>query len=295
MCRCACALAVFLSLPLSGCGVKTEVKVPVAPRIEAAKSASMQELLAMLRGARDRITALSSRTVKLSLTVAKPESGKALVYHSAPGYILLKRPDNMLLNVQVPVTKTTAVALLSRGDNFELFSPRDNKLYVGRNSAGEFELDENGQSLAFSARPLAIIEALLPQGLELGEEMRIARTEEQDAAAKYYVLTVYREGGGQEVKVLRRLWIERSEMALARVDTFAADGRIAGTVRYSDFGVFDGQSLPRAVSIERPVDGYSLSMQFGDWRVNPQLDDSVFVLTPPPEVKRVVLREKRTG
>jgi outer membrane lipoprotein-sorting protein len=290
------AAAFLVLLAASGCGVKTEVKVPVAPKIAAAKTATLQELLAILQGYRAKITTLSSRSVKVSLTVAQAESGKAQVYHSAPGYILLRQPDDMLLNIQVPLTKTTAVELLSRGDRFELWSPRDNKLYVGRNSAQGFELEENGQALAFTARPVHIIEAILPHAASLSrQDARIAKTEEQDAQAKYYVLTLYQETGSAELRVLRRLWIERSQMVLAKDETFTESGQIAGTVRYSDQGTFDGMQLPREILIDRPLDGYSLGLHFSDWRINPNLEDSAFVLNPPPDARRIILKEKDNG
>jgi outer membrane lipoprotein-sorting protein len=289
----ALTAALLLLLTASGCGAKTEVQVAVAPKIAAAKTATLQELLAMLQGYRAKITTLSSRSVKVSLTVAKAESGKAQVYHSAPGYILLRQPSDMLLNVQVPLTKTTAVELLSRDDQFELWSPRDNKLYVGRNSAKGFELEENGQALAFTARPVHIIDAILPHPVSLSQQdARISKTEEQDAEAKYYVLTLYQETGTPELRVLRRLWIERSQMVLAKDETFTESGQLAGIVKYSDPRVFDGIQLPRAIVIDRPLDGYSLGLRFSDWRINPSLEDSAFVLNPPPEAKRIILKEK---
>ncbi len=290
------ASAIALWLAAAGCGVKTEVKVPVPAKIAAAKSATLQELLALLQGYRDRITSLSSSSVKVSLTVAKLESGKAQVYHSAPGYLLLRRPDDMRLNVQVPLTKTTAVELLSKGDQFELWSPRDNKLYVGRNSAKGFELDENGQALSFTARPVHIFDAIMPRPVTLFlPDLRILKTEEQDAEAKYYVLTLCQETSTPELKILRRLWIERSQMMLAKEESFTDDGQIAGIVRYSDPGTFEGVVLPRAIAIERPLDGYSLELHFNNWRVNPTLEDAAFVLNPPPEARRIILKEKSDG
>jgi len=291
--RYAIASAIALCLLASACGVKTEVKVAVPPKIAAAKSASLQELLALLQGYRDKITSLSSSSVKISLTVARRESGTSQVYHSAPGYLLLRRPGDMRLNVQVPITKTTAVELLSKGDQFELWSPRDNKLYVGRNSARGFELDDDGQAIAFTARPIHIFDAIMPPPVSLSSpDLRILKAEEQDAEAGYYVLTLCQETGTQELKVLRRLWFERSQLVLAKDETFTDGGQIAGIVRYSDFGTFDGVVLPRSIVIERPLDGYSLDLRFNNWRVNPALDDAAFVLNPPPGAKRIILKEK---
>ena len=187
-------------LTTPGCGIKSEVKVPVSPRITAAKTATLQELLAKLREYSDKITSLSSSSVKVSLTTGKAESGKLQEYRSAPGYMLLRRPDGMLLAIQNPLTKTTILELLSRGDEFEIWSPRDNRLYIGRNSARELELEEKGQGLSFTARPIHILDAILPTWILLDQpDRRIMRTEEQDAEGKYYVLTHVHECGGHGV------------------------------------------------------------------------------------------------
>jgi len=286
-------LALSLALAVFGCGIKTRVKVPVSPAIAAARTATLQGLLAMVRERGANVASLSSSSLKLTLTTERADSGELQKYHSAPGYVILRSPSDILLNVQNPVTKTTILELLSRGDRFEVWNPGKNTVYEGRNSAAGFVLDEKDQALSFSARPIHIFEALLPRGIALDEpDLRISKTELQDAQAKYYVLTLYRETGSLEVHLLRQLWIERSRMVLAREDRFADTGEIISTVKYANFDIFQGTPLPRDVRIERPQDGYSLDLHFKDWRVNPSVEDSAFVLRPPPGAERVVLREK---
>jgi len=286
----------LLLLSAWGCGIKTQVKIPVSPKIAAAKSATVQELLALLRDYSDKITSLSSTSMRVDLTTGTAEGGAVQKYHSAPGYILLRRPDDLLLNVQNPVTKTTVLELLSRGDQFEVWNPRNNKLYIGRNSARGFELEENGEALAFTARPTHIFEAVLLRPITLNQpDLRISSTEEEDAQAKYYVLTLLQETGGVEMRALRRLKIERSEMVVVEEETFTETGRVASIVDYSDLARFDGVLLPHEIHIERPIDGYSLGLHFKDWRLNPNLDDSAFVLNPGPRAERVILKEKGKG
>lgn len=291
------ATAISLLLLVAwGCGIKTQVKIPVSSRIAAAKSATVQELLALLRDYSNRITSLSSTSMRVDLTMGTSEGGTVQKYHSAPGYILLRRPDDIRLNIQAPVTKTTVIELLSRGDQFEVWNPRDNKVYVGRNSARGFEMEENGEALVFTARPAHIFEAILPRPIMLNQtDLRISSTEEEDAQAKYYVLTILQEAGGVEMRALRRLKIERSEMVVVEEETFNETGRVASIVDYSDLARFDGVLLPHAIRIERPIDGYSLDLHFKDWRLNPNLDDSAFVLNPGPRAERVILKEKGNG
>jgi outer membrane lipoprotein-sorting protein len=289
----AAALGLLLLLTAPGCGIKSEVKIPVSPRITAAKTATLQELLAKLREYSDKITSLSSSSVKVSLTTGKPESGKLQEYRSAPGYVLLRRPLSMLLTIQNPLTKTTILELLSRGDEFEIWSPRDNRLYVGRNSARELELEEKGQGLSFTARPIHILDAVLPTWILLDQpDRRILRTEEQDAEGKYYVLTQVHDAGGTELSALRRLWVERSQLAVVKEETFTEAGEVAGIVRYANLSESDGVLLPLSIQIERPLDGYRLELQFRSWRVNPDLPESSFALKPPQSAERIVLKEK---
>jgi len=289
----AAALLLWPLVTMPACGIKSEVRVPVSPRVAAARTATLQELLAKLREYSDNITSLSSSSVKVSLTTGKAESGKLQEYRSAPGYVLLRRPLSMLLAVQNPLTKTTILELLSRGDEFEIWSPRDNRLYIGRNSARELELEEQGHALSFTARPSHILDAILPSWILLDQpDRRILRTEEQDADGKYYVLTQVQDLGGTELRPLRRLWVERSQLAVVKEETFTETGEVAGIVYYANLAESDGVLLPLSIRIERPLDGYQLELQFRGWRVNPDLPEASFALKPPASAERIILKEK---
>ena len=112
---------------------------------------------------------------------------------------MLRRPGDLVLNVEEPITLTTLIQLSSLGDQFQIWNRRDNKLYVGRNSAVGFELEDNGKAVAFTARPTHIFDAILPAPLPIGEaDVRISRTEWQDAAAKYYILAILKDAGSGE-------------------------------------------------------------------------------------------------
>jgi hypothetical protein len=261
--------------------------------IGAARTATLQELVTMIQDSRNRIASLSSDSVKITLTTGKEQSGILQKYHRAPGYLLLRRPDNLVLTVQEPIALTTLVQLCSQGDQFQIWNRRDNKLYIGRNSAKGFELEDNGKAVSFTARPTHIFDAILPAPLPIGEAgVRMSKTEWQDAAAKYYILAILRDTGSMETRTLRWLWIERSQMAVVKDVTFTDAGEIAGTVDYSDFASIDGFLLPKGIRIDRPMDGYSLDLHAGDWHVNPKLEDASFILNVPPDVERVMLKEK---
>jgi outer membrane lipoprotein-sorting protein len=278
----------------AACSVKRTVTVSVPPKVLQAKTATFDEILALLKKYSDKLSALSSTTLRVSFTSGRIESGKLQEYRSAPGYVLLKTPDSLRLNIQNPLTKTSIVELASTGDEFSIWYPRDNKYFVGHNSAKELVVEGAGSSPVFAARPAHIYEAIIPQRIALDNaRIRVSMEEDQDATSKYYALSIFEDAGQKRLRPLRRLWIERSELVVVKQQTFENDGRIASIIHYSSHTPVDGLLLPLSIHIERPSDGYVLDMQFKSWRVNPDMPPTAFVLSPPPGAQRVVLKEKK--
>jgi len=272
------------------CGVKRTVTVAVPPAIREAKTATLEELLDRLEGFDRKIRSMSSNALRVTFTSGTIESGKLQEYRSAPGYLLMQRPDSIRVNIQNPVTKTTILDLLSVGDDFSLWYPRENKVFMGRNSARELEV-EGGPS--FTVRPIHMLEALLPGMVEPeSESLWIALEEDQDATAKYYILTSYEAHGGSILYPVRRLWIDRSNLLVSRKHTFGERGALASVIQYSDYTTVDAVPLPLSVRIERPADAYSLDLRFKSWRLNPDLPLNAFALTVPGSAERVELKEK---
>ncbi len=287
---CPRVLLALLLVGAQGCLVKKTVRVPVAPGILAAKTATLDQLLSDLDSYSEKITSLSSATLKVSFTSGKVESGKLQAYRSAPGYILLKRPDSIRLNIQNPITKTSLVELTSVDDVFHIWYPRENKFFTGSNSAREFDLEGHP---GFTARPVHIFDAILPQKMSLAEPGRfVAMEQEQDATTKYYVLSFLEATGEHRLRPLRQLWVDRSVLAVTRQQVFSESGAVVSDIHYSTLVPNDGLLLPLSIHIERPLDGYTLDLKFGSWRLNPELPDNAFVLTSPPGAEIVQLKEK---
>ena len=285
-------LALFFAL-ISGCGVKRTVKVEMSPRLLNVKTATLDQLLDLLRENAERVTSLASNGLKVTFTSGKIESGKLEAYRSAPGYILLKRPGSLRLNVQNPITKTAVVELLSNQDEFSIWYPRDNKFFLGKNSARELDL---GKAPSFTARPIHIFEAIMPKPIALNQpDLRVALEEDQDSRDKYYVLSFYRNGDGRRLFPLLRIWIERFDLTVAREQTFGERGQVEGDVHYSSRSLIEGLMLPLSIKMIRPEDGYSLEFQFKNWRVNPDLPPDAFSMAPPPGAERILLKEKKAG
>jgi hypothetical protein len=281
------ALLVVLS---SGCSIKHTIKTPVIQY----RTASFDEVLDLLRSY-DKINILTGNILRLTLTTGRRENGQLEQYRNAPGYILLKRPESIHLVVQIPITKTTAVDLLSVGDELSAWIPRDNKLYVGKNSAKELIVEDPRQSKEFRIpiRGAHIFEAIFPQNIQINEPgIRLALTDESDARTKYYLLEVLREGVAPRICVVRKIWIERVGLTIARQQVFTDEGQAVSDIVYSNETRVGEFSLPQRIRINRPLDAYSLDVEFKNWRINPDLPDDAFIMPPHPGAEIIHLKER---
>jgi outer membrane lipoprotein-sorting protein len=286
-------LLVALLVACPACTIKRTVSVQVPSRILQAKTATFQQLVALIEDYSGRIQSLSSTTVRMTFWSGKVESGKLQEYRSAPGYVLLRRPDSIRLSIQNPITKTSIADLASTDDDFSAWFPTENKFYAGKNSMKDLAVDADSNAPGFTARPIHIFNAILPLRLPLGESgYRIALEEAQDAVTKYYVLSVYMEEGGGRLIPVRKYWVDRADLAIALQQSYESSGALASTVHYANLVAVDTLMLPLSIKIDRPLDGYSLDLEVKDWRLNPRLPENAFTLLPPPGARRIQLKEK---
>ncbi len=141
-------------------------------------------------------------------------------------------------------------------------------------------------------RPQHLLDALLWP--EIRKEESVTLREFNDENARYYILTVLR--GGYQVEVLREIWFDRSDLQVARMQTFGPKGLLLSDVRLVDWQPSDnaaGQTVstassssaplfPRAIRIERPHDDYKLDLQVTKVRMNEEIPADRFKLEQPP-------------
>jgi hypothetical protein len=284
------SLVICVAIP--GCSIKRTVTVQVPPNILNAKSATYEQLLTIIKNS-TAIKSLSSSSLRLTYTSGKWESGQLKKYPRAPGYILLKRPDSVHLSVQNPLTKSAILELVSQGDEFRAWIPRENRLYFGKNSAKELIAEDLPNSPALTIRAAHIFEAVLPNDFPLDSPgIRVSVIEETGADTKYYIVSIHRDGPGSRFYPVQRIWIERAGLTVARRQSYLDNGQLVSDISYSNGIQSEGFTLSDKIRIDRPFDGYTLDMEFKSWRVNPDLPEDAFVLAPGEGAQVYHLREK---
>jgi hypothetical protein len=224
------------------------------------------------------------------------ESGVLDKYRKAPGYMLLRRPDSIRLVVQEPIIKTPQLDLLSVRDDFSIFIRSRNEFYTGRNSAEELVAEDLPDAEEIPIRPGHLFEALLPRGIPANSQgMRIFWEEDVDPGAMYYAISIYRVGTGRRDTIVRRIWIERSTLTIARQRLFGEEGQILSDIVYSNMDLRDGFYIPGEIYMDRLQDGYSFLVELKTerCRVNTVLPDKAFILTPPDGSRIIHLIENR--
>jgi hypothetical protein len=275
----------------SGCAVKRRVDISVSPKIAAAKSATLEELIDLI-GKYKKISDLKCLGLKVFLTTGKWESGKQEEFKGAPGYILLRRPSSLHLVLQSPVLiKTALFEMVSSGDDFSAWLRSKNKVYIGKNSARELIAEDLPGGIPL--RPAHIFEALLPSDISKDADHRVSLEETTDKIAKYYILSLYKEGMPPRIHTIRRIWIERSQMVISRQQFFEPDGRMICDIEYDEMEQVGEFYLPDRINLNRPEDGYSLKMEINknSWRINSNPGDDAFILAHRDGAETVYLKD----
>lgn len=253
----------------AGCGVKRKVTVPalLSPLSEADTPRLLAEVnrLAEVRSLRGKIDIqfLDNSFVKC---------GIAEKYRTAEGDVILERPGQVYLTIQVPFVGTKVAEMASNGARFQAAVYQGDEKYrrfvTGTNSADyarletdgaqeeDADCDENGKRAAtMQRRTVGVLSGLRPQhftdallvpvagSAELVYARSEAFVEESDERPRaksnarvvrgYYVLDELQPEGEGRARVLRRFWFDRvGGIRLARLQTFSERGQLTTDVVY---------------------------------------------------------------
>src|SRR6267143_1477143 len=283
-----CLVLATLAAISCGCaarnGVKGHTELPPTQR-PVARDATREELLE----AYNRI-ALGTKSLnailELKPTAGSKYSGVIDEYHEVKAFLLAARPAQIRVIGQAPVVGTTVFDMASDGETFRAFIPSKHKFLVGT-----VAVEKNSSKPIENLRPQHLLDALLWP--EIRKEESTTLREFNDENARYYVLTVLR--GGYQVEILREIWFDRSDLHVARVQTFGPKGLLLSDVHLADWrplesaasenapaAAADGlSSFPRVIRLERPHDDYRLDLQVTKISLNEEIPAERFRLEQP--------------
>ena len=277
-------LLIAILLSFAGCAVKSEKRVSPAEIPPPPREASPAELIARVNARSEAIRTLVA-TVELEPTAGSVYSGVIKEYHDVPGFILLKTPRLIRMIGQAPVVRTTLFDMVSDGEQFRLSIPPKNKFIVGRTG-----FRRTAKNSLENLRPQHILDAFLVPAIDLEKE-KFAEEEAEEGTQRYYVVSVLDAPGGSELILKRKVWFERTDLDMTRLQLYGPRGTFVEDVRYTAYQDFAGVRFPSKIEIARPAEDYRLVIRIEKATFNQPIAAEKFELQKPEGAELVELGE----
>jgi outer membrane lipoprotein-sorting protein len=271
---------VFAILAASGCAVRRTTTV--APSLAPAMEASADDLVARVNAFEDSIGTLTA-TVEFEPTAGSVYSGVIKEYHDVKGFILIKRPALIRVIGQAPVIRTNIFDMVSDGETFRLSIPPKHKFVVGSTA-----LTRPAKNPLENMRPQHFLDALLIPRLEQTQE-RFSYEEADEGNRKYYVLSIFEPTNAGPMFPERKIWFERSNLEIARLQLYGPQCSYVEDVHYSDYQDFQGTRYPARMQIARPIDDYAMVITIQKATFNQEITPDKFQLKKPANAELVEL------
>jgi outer membrane lipoprotein-sorting protein len=278
-----------------GCGghvVTKHKEIPTVAR-PVAQNATREELLEKYNAMATGIKTLNA-TVELKPTAGSAYSGVIDEYHEVKAFLLAARPAEIRVIGQAPVIGTTVFDMASDGQTFHVSIPSKHKFLVGPVAA-----ERTSSKPIENLRPQHLLDALLWP--EIRKEEIVLFEEYNDESARYYVLTVLR--GGYHPEIFRKIWFNRADLQVARMQNYGPKGALVSDVHVSDWQPLDANTaptdaaakgataFPRTIRIDRPHDDYQLNLEVTKITLNEQISAERFTLEQPAGAELVRVNE----
>lgn len=289
-----CIVSLALAAAMTdGCAVsrKTVVK-PAGPPV-ALQTASKQQLIESYDHQAQSIRSMNA-TVTMVLTAGSAYTGVIEQYHEVSGFILAQKPADVRVIGQVPVVGTDIFDMVSDGETFRIFIPSKNKFIVG-----PAQLERPSAKPIENLRPQHLTSALFWN--EIAPDDPVLLEQSAQGSSAYYVLTVIQRVGPPAAtaaeanwEIARKIWFDRANLNVARVQTYDSGGQLASDVAYSDWDNFGAERYARDIKVNRPASDYSLEIHIVKVTLNLAIAPDRFVLKQPAGTELVRVGEPQT-
>lgn len=223
--------------------------------------------------------------VSMQLTAGSAYSGVIEQYHEVNGFILASKPASIRVIGQAPVVGKNVFDMVSDGETFHIFIPSKNKFLEGKTN-----LERPAKKPIENLRPQHLVDALL--WAPIAGDTSVLFEEDNEPTARYYVLTVISlpkkmtraitAGINVGWEIAQKIWFDRWDLNVARLESYAGDGKVISDVHYSGWQAAGAISYPRQVTISRPGDDYKLEITIKKITLNETVAADRFVLQQPP-------------
>jgi outer membrane lipoprotein-sorting protein len=284
------AMAVFAS----GCAVSEKTAAAPARAPVPLETATKAELVAQYNRLANAINSLNA-SVTMKLSAGSAYAGVIKQYHEVNGFILAQKPTSIRVIGQVPIVGKNIFDMESDGEMFHMFIPSKKQFVVGPAS-----LERPSAKPIENLRPQHLIDALFWPAIPQTDPTLVE--ESNEATTSYYVLTAVRRSptgstpeqdaaGPADWEIARKIWFDRADLNIARIETYDSPGKLASDIRYTGWDTFGAMRYARQILLSRPADDYQLQLGITKLAVNEPIAASRFELNQPPGTELVRVGE----
>ncbi|MCL6480095.1 MAG: DUF4292 domain-containing protein [Firmicutes bacterium] len=271
-------IAVVAGLAIA-CSVRTR-RVATPEATLPARNATREDLIQEFNRQAEAVHSLTAR-IELQATVGSAYRGLIEEYREVGGFLLAQRPSSIRVIGQAPVVGKNLFDMVSDAQTFRIFIPSRNQFLVGAAVA-----PATSEKPIENLRPQHLLDALFWQ--KLTDPGRVLLEEFDAPPSRYYVLTELRPASADAGwEIARKLWFERTDLSLVRLQYFGAAGRRLADIRYAEWRTVAGVRFPHRILLERPQEDYQLTLGLNRPRLNETIAAERFRLEPPPGTKLV--------
>jgi outer membrane lipoprotein-sorting protein len=293
----AAVLAVVF-LATSGCGFRSSHPVKMRTSTATLKGATLDELVQSINSNAEKLETLKA-TVDIDSSVLQVKKDKVTDYPQVAGLILVRKPEMLRMRIYFPVLHNVMADMVSNGKTFELASPIKSKFYVGSNQQ---PVKPSPQPLE-NLRPQHISDALLLKPIDPDREIAVVentteivkdpKSHKDVEQAAYTLLVIDKDNGGNYLS--RKIVFSRTDLLPHEQSIYNRQGQLVTFARYENFSDYSGTMFPGIVSIQRPIEGYGITISMVKLDVNVPLTDEQFVVTQPPGSQLINLDTKSSA
>jgi outer membrane lipoprotein-sorting protein len=273
------AVAILLCALLSACtGTRRNIfrhHKPVTGTPPALKVASREELNAIVTHTYDAIQSFAATSVTLSASSGSVYESKITNYTALPGFILLRKPDDIRVQAKLPWAGTLAFDMVSNGSDFRFSYPRGNLFVEGLNSAPATSANKME-----NLRPEAFLSSMLIHPWDPATEFSMLKDDTDEDNALYRLEFNRKASDGSPIPG-REIWFDREDLSIVRQKIYDHNGNIISDTSYSEWRVYSGVSFPAHIDINRPIDGYGVAIEIEKMDMNKEITSAQLVLTQP--------------
>lgn len=294
----SCAWGVFwlaAAIFVAGCATRHPAAAPPSGPPARLLTATRQQLVTSYNDQANSIHSLNT-SVSMKLTAGTAYSGVIKQYHEISGFILAQKPANIRVIGQAPIVGTTIFDMVSDGATFHMYIPSKNMFLEGpanlqRESAKPIE----------NLRPQHLVQAVFCTPISVNAPVLFQAGD--DLESRYYILTVVAGAAAgnssatgpsapENWQIERRIWFDRTDLSVARVQIYDPDGNVTSDMRYAQWHAFGTVRFAQEVEITRPAEHYGLRIRINKLTANEPIPPERFEMKQPSGTQVVHVGEE---